>query len=136
MEHESDSDTSCNQSIQCSHQKIGKEAGGIGNKSTRRDYPNYGIIKVSLNTGKSPGDLRRLTVTQAQVEGHQLMLVWKTLKGLNIIIIIMTSADRTASELQHTMASETCCISHPTLQGLLFSCEPFLLIFWTRMCGA
>ena len=33
-----------------------------------------------LNTETSPGDLRRLVVTQTPVENHQLILMWKTLE--------------------------------------------------------
>ena len=43
---------------------IGKGTGGLGNKRISRDHPNYIIIKIGLNTGKSPGDLKRLAVTQ------------------------------------------------------------------------
>ena len=43
------------------------------------DHPNYCIIEISQNTEKSPGDLRRLTVTQTSVKDHHLMLMWKTL---------------------------------------------------------
>ena len=32
------------------------------------------------NTEKSPGDLRRLVVTQTPLKNHQLTLMWKTLK--------------------------------------------------------
>ena len=41
-----------------------KCTGGPGNKRTSRDHPNYCIIEISQNIGKSPGDLRRLAVTQ------------------------------------------------------------------------
>ena len=37
---------------------------GLGNKRTNRDHPNYDIVKIGQNTDKSPGDLRRLAVTQ------------------------------------------------------------------------
>ena len=40
---------------------------------------NYSIIKISQNTEKSPGDLRKLAVTQTPVTSRQQMLVWKTL---------------------------------------------------------
>ena len=30
----------------------------------RRDHPDYSITKIGHNTEKSPGDLRRLAVTQ------------------------------------------------------------------------
>ena len=37
----------------------------------------------SHNTEKSPGDLRRLAVTQSPVKDHQLTLMWKTLMSDN-----------------------------------------------------
>ena len=48
---------------------------------TSGDHPNYSIVEIGQNTEKSPGDLRRLTVTQTPVRNHQWTLVWKTLKG-------------------------------------------------------
>ena len=41
---------------------------------------NYSIIKNGQNIEKSPGDFRRLAVTQTSVKVHLLMLIWKTLK--------------------------------------------------------
>ena len=38
------------------------------------------FIRIGQNIEKSPGDLRRFTVTQTPVENHQVTLVWKTLK--------------------------------------------------------
>ena len=35
------------------------------------DHPKYFIIENGQNTEKSPGDLRRLAVTQTRVEDHQ-----------------------------------------------------------------
>ena len=35
------------------------------------DHPNYNIIENGQNTEKSPGDLRRLAVTQTPVKNHQ-----------------------------------------------------------------
>ena len=35
------------------------------------DHPNYYIIENGQNTEKSPGDLRRLAVTQTPVKDHQ-----------------------------------------------------------------
>ena len=60
-----------------------KETRRLVKKRTSGDHPNYIIIKIGQNTAKSPGDLRRLAVTQIPVEGHQLMLVRKTFKGVN-----------------------------------------------------
>ena len=40
----------------------------------------YGMIEIGQNTEKSPGDLRRLAVTQTPVKNHRLTLMWKILK--------------------------------------------------------
>ena len=47
---------------------------------TGRDYPNDSIIENDQNTEKSPGDLRRLAVTQTPLKNYQLILIRKTLK--------------------------------------------------------
>ena len=88
MEHESDGDTSYNWCASYSHQRIDNGTGGLGNKRTSGDHLNDSIIKISQNTEKSPGDLRRFTVVQIPVEDHLLTMVWKTLK---IIIIIKST---------------------------------------------
>ena len=49
-------------------------SGGFGNKRTRTDHPNYRIINIGQNTEKSPGDLKRLAVTQTIIGNHQLAL--------------------------------------------------------------
>ena len=41
------------------------------------DHPNYYIIEKSQNTEKSPGDLKRLAVTQTPVKNYQLTLMRK-----------------------------------------------------------
>ena len=71
MEHESDSDTNC---TRYNHQSISTETGGFENKRTSGDHPNYSINKIGQNTEKSPGDLRRLAVTQTPVRNHRLTL--------------------------------------------------------------
>ena len=43
-------------------------------KRTGGDNPNYIIIEIGRNTKKSPGDLRRLAVTQTPVRNHRLTL--------------------------------------------------------------
>ena len=55
---------------------------GLRNKCTSGDNSNYCIIEVDQNTEKSPGDLRKLDVTQTPVKDHQLALMWKT-QGVN-----------------------------------------------------
>ena len=52
-----------------------KRTGGLGNKRTSGDHPNYCIIEIAQNTEKSPRDLKRLAVTQTPVKDHQLMLM-------------------------------------------------------------
>ena len=64
-------------------------AGGLGNKRKSGNHPKDSIIKIGQNAEKSPGDLRRLAVSQTPVEGLRLTLIWKTLKGVIIIIIII-----------------------------------------------
>ena len=49
--------------------------GRLGNKRTNGDHPNCSIIKIGQNTEKSPGDLRRLAVTQSLVRNYRQMLV-------------------------------------------------------------
>ena len=56
MENESDGDTNCNLCSRYSHQNIGTGTGGLGNKRTNRDHPNYSIVKINQNPEKSPGD--------------------------------------------------------------------------------
>ena len=47
---------------------------------TGREYPNDSIAENGPNPETSPGDVRRLAVTQNPVKSHQLTLMWKTLK--------------------------------------------------------
>ena len=56
--------------------------GGLRYKRTNGDYSNYCISDIGQNTEKSPGDLRRLAVTQASMKDHQLKLMWITLKEI------------------------------------------------------
>ena len=55
-------------------------SGRIRNRRTNQDNPNYSITMIGQNTEKSPGDLRRLAVTQTPMKDHQQTLVWKTRK--------------------------------------------------------
>ena len=83
MEHESDSDTNCNWCTWHSHKRISTGTVWLRNKNTSRDHSNYSIVEITLNTEKSPGDLRRLVVTQTTVINYELTLVWKTPKWVN-----------------------------------------------------
>ena len=53
---------------------------GLGSWQMSGDHPNDSIVENGQNTERSPGDLRRLAVTQTPVKNHQLMLMWKTPK--------------------------------------------------------
>ena len=75
MEHEGDGDTNYNWCSWNNSQKIGKGTGRFEDKRTSGDHPDYSIIKIGQNTEKSPGDLRKLAVSQTLVESHQLILV-------------------------------------------------------------
>ena len=66
MKHERDGDTNCNRCTRYSHQRFGKGTGGLGNKRTNGDHPNYNFIKIGQNTEKSALDVRRLAVTQTK----------------------------------------------------------------------
>ena len=78
MEHESDGDTNCNWGSLYNHQRIGAWTRGLGNKRASGDHPKYGIVKINQNAEKSPGELRRLAVTQTPVRNNLLSLVSKT----------------------------------------------------------
>ena len=72
VEHKSDAYTNWYWRFWYSHQRTGKRTWGLGNKGTSGDHQNYYIIEISQNAEKS------LAVTP--VKGHQLTLMWKTLK--------------------------------------------------------
>ena len=52
-----------------------KGPGGFGGRQPNGDHPNKSIIENGLNSEKSPGDLRRLAVTQSPVKDPQLTLM-------------------------------------------------------------
>ena len=52
--------------------KIGIGTIVLENKRTSGYHPDYSIIKIGKNTEKSPGDLKRLAVTQTPKEDHQV----------------------------------------------------------------
>ena len=47
---------------------VARRSGSVGNRRKNRDHPNYSIVEIGQNTEKSPGNLRRLTVTQTPVK--------------------------------------------------------------------
>ena len=54
-----------------------KDVGYSSYQRKNQDHPKHITAKISYNTEKSPGDLRRFAVTQTSLEGNQLLLVWK-----------------------------------------------------------
>ena len=80
MEHEDDVDNNCNWCVRNNPHRLSKGTGRIRTQRTRGDHPDYNILMIGQNTEKSPGDLRRLAITQAPVKDYQLTLVGKTLK--------------------------------------------------------
>ena len=67
-----------------------KRPGGLGSWRTGRDYPNDSIAKNGQNPETSPGNLRRLAVTQMQEKNHQLTLMRKNHKDDKFTIIVTT----------------------------------------------
>ena len=56
---------------------VTKGTGGRGSWRMGGDHPNDSIIENGQNTDKSPGDLRRLAVTQTPLKNHRLTLMGK-----------------------------------------------------------
>ena len=81
MEHGGDGDTDCIWCTWNDPQLLGNEAGRVGNRWTSRDYPIHCIAKNVQDTEKSPGNLRRLVITQTPLKDNQLTLVWRNPKG-------------------------------------------------------
>ena len=73
--HESDVYTNCNCSFWYIYRRINQETGGLGNKRTNEDHPNYCINEIAQNIQKSPVDLRRLAVTHNTVKDNQQTLM-------------------------------------------------------------
>ena len=57
------------------NKRIIKRPGRLGSWRTGRDYPNDSIAENGQNPETSPGDLRRLAVTETPVKNHQLILM-------------------------------------------------------------
>ena len=71
--HESYGDSTCSW---CTFPKAWtKDWNEIESPRKNRDHPDQSIVKISDCTQKSPGDQRRLAVSQIPVKDHQLTLV-------------------------------------------------------------
>ena len=51
-------------------QRLGKGTRRIEIQETSGGHPDYCIIKISQNTEKSPGDLKKLAITQTPMKNH------------------------------------------------------------------
>ena len=68
MEHESDSDTNFKWCARNNPKRLGKETGKFKDQRISEDHPDYSINEIHQNTKKSPGELRKLVVTQTPVK--------------------------------------------------------------------
>ena len=83
VEHEGDGDIGYNWCTWNTPQWFGKRSGRSGNRKKNQKCLNYSLLEINQNTELSPGNLRRLAVTQTTEKDHQLNLVWKTCKEEN-----------------------------------------------------
>ena len=72
VKHDGDGDT--NYSWNNPH-RLERKTGAIGKQRKNRDYKDLSITEIGENTEKSPGDMRRLIVTQTLVKVHLLTMV-------------------------------------------------------------
>ena len=75
MEHENNDCATCDWCIRHNNKRIIKRPGGLRSWRTGTDYPDDSIAKNGQNPETSPGDLRRLAVTQTPVKNHPLTLM-------------------------------------------------------------
>ena len=68
MEHHDDGDANFNRCTQNNPQMLVKGTRRLGNKRKSGDHLDYMITKTGQNTEKSPGELKRHTVTQTPVK--------------------------------------------------------------------
>ena len=85
------SDANCNWRTRNGSQSFEEGTGRVENQRTNCYHTNYSIIQISQNTEMSPGDLRRLALTQTPEKSHLLMLVQKLAKSEIIIIAMITN---------------------------------------------
>ena len=75
MEHDGDKYTNCDWYLWHGNSRIINGPGRFGSWRPSGDHPKNSIIENCQNTEKSPGDLRRLAVTQFPVKYHQPTLM-------------------------------------------------------------
>ena len=69
-EHESDGDTNYRWHTWNGLQELAKKAGGFGNQRKNKDHTNDSIVELGQSTEQSPGDPRKLAVTQTSVKDY------------------------------------------------------------------
>ena len=57
-----------------SFQRLRKKTGISRNQRKNQEHPSLSIVKLGLNTQKSPGDLRRFALRMNPVKDYQLEL--------------------------------------------------------------
>ena len=72
MEYEGDDYTNRDLCIRYSNWKTIKGNGGLVNWKKYGDHPNDNVVENGQNTEKTPGDVRRLAVTETPKKDHQL----------------------------------------------------------------
>ena len=75
MEHERSNYTNCDWCFWHGNKMTIKRPGRFGIWRPSGDHPKNSIIESGQNTEKSPGDLRRLAITQSPVKDHLLTLM-------------------------------------------------------------
>ena len=124
VEHDNEGVTNCNWCSWFSHQRIGTGTGGLGNKKTSGEHPNYCIAEISQSTEKSFGDLRGLAVTQVPVKNYQLTLVQKPQEGIIIIIIIIiTQQNSRIDKTQQNSKDRLCGDRDETINHIISECS-------------
>ena len=61
----------------------------VENRKTGGNHLNYRIVEIGHNTKKSPGDLRRLAVTQTPLKDYQLTLTRMMVVVVVVILLVV-----------------------------------------------
>ena len=85
MEHEGGGDTSCTCYTWNSSQRPEKETWGTGDPKKNQGHQDQSSVKISLNTLKSPGDMRRLAVFPISVKKTPIKTGIKKIAIIEII---------------------------------------------------
>ena len=109
---------------QYNQSKIGTRIGGLGNKRTSGNHPNYSITEIDQNIKKSPGDLGRFGVTQDSNEKPPANAGVKNSQMSKIIRTRKTRRTRTIRRRKRTRTRR--------IVGVGYSTEVPILIMYIR----